>query len=96
MRGSRSKCFDAWGYGVYFFFASLMILSVVFVFFCIPETKSLPLEAMDRLFKAKPTRRAHGIVMAELRADEEEFRRNAGGVDLSWEKAEATVVETAP
>ena len=59
--------FVAWGYGVYFFFASLMILSVFFVWFLLPETKGLPLEVMDRLFAIRPARKAHDIVMDELR-----------------------------
>ncbi|CAK7232324.1 hypothetical protein SCUCBS95973_008221 [Sporothrix curviconia] len=54
------------GYGVYFFFAALMICSSVFVFFLVPETKAIPLEQMDRLFATKPIRGAHGIVMEEL------------------------------
>lgn len=69
-------------YGVYFFFASMMILSTVFVFFLIPETKSVPLEAMDRLFLTKPIRKANKIVLAELQAQDEEFRHNAEGVDF--------------
>ncbi|KDN60449.1 hypothetical protein CSUB01_00555 [Colletotrichum sublineola] len=60
------QMFNAWGYGVYFFFASLMILSAVFTFFLIPETKSVPLEMMDRLFEIKPVRRANKTIMAEL------------------------------
>ncbi|KAM3548254.1 hypothetical protein MY1884_009257 [Beauveria asiatica] len=60
------QMFDALGYGVYFFFASLMIVSCLFVFFCVPETKSIPLEAMDRLFGEKPVWRAHGRIMADL------------------------------
>ncbi|TWU72904.1 hypothetical protein ED733_004546 [Metarhizium rileyi] len=80
------QMFNTWGYGVYFFFGALMLLSVVFVFFCIPETKALPLEAMDRLFRTKPTWRANAILMAELRAEEESFRRNADGVGLKVEK----------
>ncbi|KAK2592393.1 hypothetical protein QQS21_009912 [Conoideocrella luteorostrata] len=88
------QMFNAWGYGVYFFFASLMILSVVFVFFLIPETKALPLEAMDRLFKIKPTWRANGILMKELRVEEEEFRNNANGVGWEAEKAEAEQIES--
>ncbi|KAK4229232.1 quinate permease [Podospora fimiseda] len=59
-------------YGVYFFFASLMLLSIVFVFFFVPETKSIPLEEMDRLFAIKPVHRANEILMAELSV------RNAG------------------
>jgi len=61
------QMFNSWGYGVYFFFASLMILSSIFVYFFVPETKSIPLERMDRLFELKPTWRAHGILMDELR-----------------------------
>lgn len=68
------QMFNAWGYGVYFFFASLMILSVFFVFFFVPETKSIPLEAMDRLFEAKPTWRANKILMDELQAQDMQFR----------------------
>ncbi len=69
--------FDSWkGYGVYFFFASLMILSIVFVWFCIPETKSVPLEFTDLLFEIKPTWKAHGKLMQELATEDQEFRRN--------------------
>ncbi|POR36288.1 Quinate permease [Tolypocladium paradoxum] len=89
------QMFNAWGYGVYFFFATLMIISVVFVFFCVPETKSLPLEAMDRLFKLKPTWRANEILMAQLQAEDVEFRQNAHGVGLNNEKeAKAEQVES--
>lgn len=69
-------------YGVYFFFASLMIMSVVFVALFIPETKSIPLESMDRLFSTKPVRKANQIVMEELRVQDEEFRHNAAGLSL--------------
>lgn len=60
------QMFNAWKYGVYFFFASLMLISWLFVFFCIPETKSIPLESVERLFDAKPTWKAHSIVMRDL------------------------------
>lgn len=62
-------------YGVYFLFASLMLCSIPFVFFLIPETKGVPLEQMDRLFEMKPVWRAHGRIILELQADEAEFRR---------------------
>jgi sugar porter (SP) family MFS transporter len=72
------QMFTAMGFGVYFFFASLMIFSAIFVFFLMPETKGVPLEAMDRLFDRKlKARKAHGIIMRELRQDEVEFRRNS-------------------
>jgi Sugar (and other) transporter len=71
------QMFLTMGSGVYFFFATLMLLSIPFVYFLIPETKSVPLEAMDKLFLIKPTRKAHGEVMAELRMEEEIFRRDS-------------------
>ncbi|CAJ2499643.1 Uu.00g024960.m01.CDS01 [Anthostomella pinea] len=80
------QMFLTMGYGVYFFFASLMLLSVVFVFFLVPETKGIPLEAMDRLFAVKPVRMARAQIMDELHAQDAEFRRNAEGVNLSEEK----------
>ncbi|KAM3464999.1 hypothetical protein NHJ6243_002065 [Beauveria neobassiana] len=74
------QMFDALGYGVYFFFASLMMVSCVFVFFCVPETKSIPLEAMDRLFHERPVWRAHGRVMAGLEQHGAELEITADGV----------------
>ena len=81
------------GYGVYFFFASLMILSIPFVYFLIPETKSVPLEAMDRLFKIKPVRNANKIIITELREQEEEFRHDADGAGLTAEKTKDSRIE---
>ena len=78
--------FLAMGYGVYFFFASLMILSVPFVYFLIPETKSIPLEAMDRLFEVKPVRKANRTILGELREEDAEFRQDAEGAGLSAAK----------
>lgn len=84
------QMFTAMGFGVYFLFASLMLCSVVFVFFLIPETKGIPLESMDRLFEIKPPRKAHPIVVQELRSMEEEFR-NAN--EMSGEKQDVNYVE---
>lgn len=75
------QMFNAWGFGVYFFFASLMIVSVVFVFFCVPETKSIPLEAMDRLFTIKPVWRAHSTLMQQLQDQDHDYRQNVGTAD---------------
>ncbi|KAK7983440.1 quinate permease [Apiospora arundinis] len=74
------------GYGVYFFFASLMILSVVFTYFLVPETKAVPLEHMDRLFAIRPVRKANDVIMEELRLQDEDFRHAVEGVDLSERK----------
>lgn len=83
------QMFTTMGYGVYFFFASLMICSIVFVFFLLPETKGIPLESMDRLFSRELTpRKAHKIVMKELHEDEELFRQNVEGSGLGLSKEE--------
>lgn len=82
--------FTKMGYGVYFFFASLMILAVIFVFFLIPETKGVPLESMDDLFEVKPIRDAHGVVVARIREEEERFRE-----DIKEGEGEASFVEGA-
>ncbi|KAL2847977.1 general substrate transporter [Aspergillus pseudodeflectus] len=70
------QMFDKMSYGVYFFFASLMILSIIFVWFLIPETKGIPLESMESLFDKKPVWRAHAMLLKELREDEERFRHD--------------------
>lgn len=76
------------GAGVYFFFASMMICSIIFVFFLIPETKSIPLESMDRLFLTKPVWKANKLILEEDRARDEDFRHEADvvGVDVAKEK----------
>lgn len=62
------------GGGVYFFFATMMILSLFFVWLTVPETKGVPLEAVDRLFQVKPVRRAHAVVLVQVRAEFEAVR----------------------
>jgi hypothetical protein len=76
------------GCGVYFFFASMMLGSIVFVWFLVPETKSIPLESMDRLFEIKPVRKANKIVLEEVRLRDEEFRHDAEGAGLDAAKDE--------
>ncbi|KAF9455847.1 general substrate transporter [Collybia nuda] len=61
------QMFTAMGYGVYMFFASLMVLSIFYVYFILPETKQVPLERMEELFAPglKPWR-AHTVVMGRI------------------------------
>lgn len=64
-------------YGIYFFFASLAVLSVPFVYFCIPETKGIALEDMDKLFDRRvPARRAHKHVLEGARLESETVMRD--------------------
>lgn len=81
-------------YGVYLFFASLMILSIPFVFFLIPETKSVPLEFNDRLFEARPTWRANEIVMKEVLERDQAFRQEVEGAEFSVEKTKGERTES--
>lgn len=87
------QMFATMDYGVYFFFALLMVLSIFFVFFLIPETKGIPLESMDLLFETKPVWRAHGIVLSKIRENEEWFRHEIeeSGTTTQDEKAERRV-----
>ena len=80
------QMFITMGYGVYFFFASLMILSIPFVYFLLPETKSIPLERMDELFEIKPLRKANAVMMVKLKEEEEDFRQAAEGAGLTTMK----------
>ena len=84
--------FTAMGYGVYFFFASLMICSVIFVYFLMPETKNIPLEGIDRLFDRRlKASQAHGIVWKELAEEEEALR--IGLTSGSLEKGGSTTAQ---
>ncbi|PVH20869.1 hypothetical protein CXQ85_004379 [Candidozyma haemuli] len=68
-------------YGIYFFFAALAVLAVPFVFFCIPETKGIALEDMDRLFnKDIPPRLAHSIVLNQARKGAAEVMKEHHGL----------------
>ncbi|KAE9392920.1 hypothetical protein BT96DRAFT_999892 [Gymnopus androsaceus JB14] len=64
------QIFTAMGYGVYLFFAGLMVLSIAFVFLFVPDTKQVPLERMEEIFTPGfPAWRAHSTVMRELRVE---------------------------
>ncbi|KAK2811082.1 hypothetical protein FQN50_002417 [Emmonsiellopsis sp. PD_5] len=73
------QMFAAMGYGVYFFFASLMILSVAFVVLLVPETKGVPLENMDALFAVRPIWSAHKTILQRMREEERVFRAEREG-----------------
>lgn len=60
-----------------------MILSIFFVWFLVPETKSIPLESMDRLFEISPPRKANKIILAEDQKRDAEFRENVHGAGLT-------------
>lgn len=62
------QMFDKMKFGVYLFFAALMIVSIPIVWLTIPETSGIPLEHMDELF-ALPPRTAHSTLKRTLQAE---------------------------
>ncbi|GHJ85416.1 hypothetical protein NliqN6_1818 [Naganishia liquefaciens] len=62
------QMFKSMGYGVYLLFASLMVVSIFFVYFFVPETSHIQLERMDELFSSelKPWK-AHAVVIERQR-----------------------------
>ncbi|KAI5803690.1 general substrate transporter [Geopyxis carbonaria] len=88
------QMFAAMGFGVYLFFASLMFLSIPYVYFLVPETKNVPLEDMDKLFEPpnKPWN-AHKRVMAEVRARNGMDDPNSSSDDVEGGKGGIQTVE---
>lgn len=44
--------FATWAWGTYIFFAVFLAAGIIWVWFCLPETKGATLEEMDRIFKS--------------------------------------------
>lgn len=63
------------GFGMYFFFGLVSACAVAFIWFLVPETKSVPLDQMDRLFEIKPVRKAQLVIMQELAQSNIEFAK---------------------
>lgn len=72
-------------FGIFYLFGAVTICGFAFVWFFIPETKSVPLDKMDRLFEIRPVRKAQETVMQE--AQNETFDRD-GLVDKLGDKPE--------
>lgn len=56
---------SSWGY--YLIFSCLMLISIPYVFFLLPETKGIPLEHMDELFDMPQPRNAGPRLLQDLR-----------------------------
>jgi len=84
------------GYGVYIFFASMMVVSVPYIVFFLPETKAVPLEEMDRLF-APGVRSwtANKVVMAEIQRERAGDQGSAEFLHQEKDKHEVRHVEEA-
>ena len=67
--------FENLEWGTYIFFAGFLAASIVWLYFCLPETKGATLEEMDRIFKSRS-----GVEDAIML---EEARRDVGlGIEL--------------
>lgn len=62
------QALDQIGYGYYFLFAACSIVFPVAVWFIYPETKGVPLEAVDYLFEIRPWR-AHEYALAKYEVE---------------------------
>jgi sugar porter (SP) family MFS transporter len=62
---------DSMGYGIFFFFASAMLVVLPMFYLFYPETKGIPVEYMDDLFKYQPWQ-AHEIVHGMLKGSKDD------------------------
>jgi MFS family permease len=60
--------FASWAWGTYIFFAVFLAAGIVWVYFCLPETKGATLEEMDRVFGSR-TGSEDAILLADARRD---------------------------
>lgn len=80
--------FETLEWGTYIFFAGFLSCSIIWIYFCLPETKGATLEEMDRVFNSR-TGEEDARLLDEARRD----------VGLSFElevealKAEKVIVE---
>ena len=58
----------AWTWGTYIFFAAFLAAGMVWVHFCLPETKGATLEDMDKVFGSR-TGEEDAIMLAEARRE---------------------------
>lgn len=68
-----NQMIDKMKYGVFFFFAAMMLFSLPVFYLLYPETRGIPVEYVDVLFKYKPWR-AHEIVLGLIDQDNLERR----------------------
>ncbi|KAJ9161312.1 MFS quinate transporter [Coniochaeta hoffmannii] len=80
--------FEHWGWGTYIFFAVFLAAGILWVWFCLPETKGVTLEEMDRVFNSHAGHE-DALMLAEARREV--------GLDLALEhNAEKAEMERDP
>ncbi|CAH2353641.1 low-affinity glucose transporter Hxt3p [[Candida] railenensis] len=71
------NAFNKMGYGIYFLFASCMCVFPVVVYFLYPETKGVPLEAIDHLFEVPAWRgRQYALEQYSVEYEKRELQHN--------------------
>lgn len=79
------QALEAMGYGIYFLFAACSLIFPIAVYFIYPETKNVPLEAIDYLFEV-PAWRAHKFAMEKY-----EIEYNRGTTHANDEVADGSL-----
>lgn len=64
-------------YGIFFFFASMALISIPWVYFLLPETRGIPLENMEELFD-HPAPQAHLLISNALKLNVLQNNEHAG------------------
>lgn len=88
------QAYEAMGYGLYFLFAACSMIFPGVVFLLVPESKGVPLEAIEYLFEV-PAWRAHKYAMDKYRAEKAgDFAEHVSEVLSEMdEKAKVSTVE---
>lgn len=76
------QALEAMGYGLYFLFAGMSLVAPIVVWFVYPETKLVPLEAMDYLFEA-PAWRAREVALVKYNAEVRRTDSDTEETDIS-------------
>ncbi|KAK6203084.1 uncharacterized protein RJT21DRAFT_83882 [Scheffersomyces amazonensis] len=83
-----TQMMDAMRYGTYFFFASLALISIPFVYYFLPETKGIVLEDMDKLFASNlKAKDAHKVVLKEARDQSKRTLQDKGLFKMDTNKS---------
>ena len=75
----------AWRWGTYIFFSVFLAAAIVWVWFCLPETKNATLEEMDRVFNSQAGERDAALL--------KEAKQEVSLLSIKVEKGEKGHVE---
>lgn len=90
--------FKAWKWGTYIFFAVFLLAGIVWVWFCLPETKGVTLEEMDRVFGSH-SGAEDARILAEVRREigmisDLEGKGSEASKDMDFKDSKVVMAET--